>query len=130
MDSKERVELIRRGNEHFNKGEVEKAIALFVKTGYKDGLVRVADFFYYDRRMPLIAYKYYRMAGKQEKIDEIFGRMIMALSKWVKEDSGSQSEVTPDSGVHVELPPLKVSPKLKIFAEEILRKQEEEKQNG
>jgi hypothetical protein len=116
MDSKERIELIRRGNEYFNNGEISKAAALFIKTAYRDGLTRVADYLFYDKRQPLIALKYYRMVNRQDKVNEIFERMVFALGKLLgKED---------ESRTRVQLPPLKVSPKLKMFAEEILRKNE------
>jgi hypothetical protein len=112
MDGKERVEMIRRGNEYFNAGEVRKAEALFIKTGYRDGLTRVADHYFYDQKKPLIALKYYRLVNRQDKVNEIFDRMVFALSKLLGRETGPK----------VKLPPLKVSPKLKIAAEEILRK--------
>lgn len=118
---RERVALIRKGNEFFNKGEIEKALALFVKTDYKDGLTRVADHFFYDKKMPLIAVKYYKMANRKDKVNEIFERMIFALGKWIGEDKIKDAPPEPK----LKLPPLKVSPKLKILAEEILRNEEE-----
>jgi hypothetical protein len=111
MDSKERVELIRRGNEYFNTGDISNATALFLKTQYRDGLTRVADYYFFDKKQPLVALKYYKLVNRQDKVNEIFERMIFALGKFLGK------ETTPK----VELPPLKVSPKLKILAEEILR---------
>lgn len=117
MDKKERAELIRKGNEFFNKGDITKAMEIFVKTGYRDGLTRIGDHYYYDLRQPLVAIKFYKMADVKPKVDEIYTRMIMALGKWLgKDDPGK-------AGMKVTLPPLKVSPKLKILAEEILRNQ-------
>jgi len=111
MNEKQRVELIRRGNELFNAGEVAKAAAIFVKAAYRDGLTRVADYYFYDRKLPLVALKYYRMVNRQDKVQEIFERMVFALGKLLGRQTGQR----------VELPPPKVSPKLKILAEEILR---------
>jgi hypothetical protein len=111
MDNKERVEIIRRGNEYFNSGDIPKAAALFIKTGYRDGLTRVADHYFFDQKQPLVALKYYKLVNRQDKVNEIFERMIFALGKLL----GKQT--TPK----VELPPLKVPPKLKILAEEIIR---------
>jgi len=116
MDNKERVELIRRGNELFNNGEISKAAALFVQTGYRDGLTRVADYLFYDKRQPLVALKYYRMVNRQDKVSEIFERIVFALGRLLGQETPPQQKV--------ELPPLKVSPKLKILAEEILRRNE------
>ncbi|MDY6967487.1 MAG: hypothetical protein SVR08_02355 [Spirochaetota bacterium] len=116
MDKKERIALIRKGNEFFNNGNIQKAIEIFVKTNYKDGLTRIADFYYYDKKMPLIAFKFYKMANIRDKVDEIFERMILALGEWIGEDK------LKDDAIHQkkDYTPVKVSPKLKILAEEIL----------
>ncbi len=126
MDSKQRVELIRKANELFNAGEVEKAAVIFEKTGYKDGLIRIGDHYFFDKKQPLFALGYYRRAGRTDMVDEIFARMVFALGKLIKGDKeGKEGEEKP--AVRVELPPLKVSPKLKILAEEILSKQGKQK---
>jgi len=111
MDQKTRVELIRKGNECFNKGEIDIAEKIFVKTEYKDGITRIADYWFFDKKQPLIAVKYYRMVGRKDKVDEIYARMMYAFGRLI----GKIPEPK------VSLPPLKVSPKLKIIAEEILR---------
>jgi len=113
MDQKERVELIRDGNRLFNEGQIEKARDIFVKTSYRDGLTRIADYYFFDRKLPLLALRYYRMVNRQDRVREIYERMVYALNRLLGR--------TPQK---VELPPLKVSPKLKILAEEILRKNE------
>lgn len=116
MDSKDRVTLIRMGNELFNKGEISSAAKIFEKTGYRDGITRVADYYFYDKKMPLVALRYYRMVKRNDKVSEIFERMVFALGKLLGKDTAPK----------VELPPLKVSPKLKILAEEILRENKSE----
>jgi hypothetical protein len=123
MDKKERIELIRKGNMLFNQGEIEKASIIFRKTAYRDGLTRIGDYYFYEKRMPLIALKYYKMVNKTEKVNEIFERMVFALGKWIGEDKVKDSA----SSKRVELPPLKVSPKLKILADEILQRGKEKK---
>ncbi|MCP4130710.1 MAG: hypothetical protein GY754_06985 [bacterium] len=115
MDSKERVQLIRLGNELFNEGDIDKAAAIFVKTEYRDGLTRIADYYFYDKKLPLLALKYYKMVKRNDKVSEIYERMFFALGKLMGKTQ------------KVEIPPIKVSPKLKILAEEILRDQEEAK---
>ena len=112
MDDKQRVGIIRRGNELFNSGEVEKAAVLFEKTMYIDGLIRVGDYYFFDRKLPLNALRYYRISGRKDMVDQINDRMLFALSQWIK------------AGIPLKLPPLKVSPKLKMAAEEILKKYE------
>jgi hypothetical protein len=124
MDEKERVALIRKGNELYNEGKIEEAIRIFTATGYRDGLTRVGDMFYFDKKMPLIAYKYYKLAKREDRINDIFMRMIFALQRLVS--AGDNEAPKP----RVELPPLKVSPKLKIAAEEILREHEARRKAG
>jgi hypothetical protein len=115
MDNKQRVELIRAGNELFNNGNIEKATEIFIKTGYRDGLTRVADYHFYDMKQPLTALKFYQMVKSENMVNQIYDRMFFALGKLL----GNEQEQK------VELPPLKVSPKLKILAEEILRRENE-----
>ncbi|TGM29487.1 hypothetical protein EHQ82_01505 [Leptospira selangorensis] len=86
MDSKERAQLIREGNTAFNAGDIRKARELFLKTDYKDGLIRLGDHFMYDRKLPMLAFGYYKKAGRQDKVDEIYQRMIYALSVWLGRD--------------------------------------------
>ncbi len=119
-DKKERVALIRKGNELFNNGEIDKAIKIFLQTDYKDGLARVADFYYFDKKQPLMAFKFYKMANMHNKVNEIFERMIYALSKWIGDDKLKENAGQPEE----ESIQVKVSPKLKILAEEILRDNE------
>ncbi|MCG6139189.1 hypothetical protein [Leptospira mtsangambouensis] len=86
MDSKERAALIREANTAFNAGDIRKARELFLKTDYKDGLIRLGDHFMYDRKLPMLAFGYYKKAGRQDKVDEIFQRMVYALSVWLGRD--------------------------------------------
>ncbi|TGK29084.1 hypothetical protein EHQ12_04960 [Leptospira gomenensis] len=86
MDSRERAETIREGNRAMNEGDIRKARDLFIKADYKDGLIRLGDYFMYEKKMPLLAYGYYKKAGYQRRIDEIFQRMIWALSQWIGAD--------------------------------------------
>ncbi|TGM61864.1 hypothetical protein [Leptospira adleri] len=86
MDSRERAETIREGNRAFNDGDIRKARDLFIKADYKDGLIRLGDHFMYEKKMPLLAYGYYKKAGYQKRIDEIFQRMMWALSQWIGAD--------------------------------------------
>ena len=113
MDDTERVRLIRLGNELFNNKDIEGALKIFVKTQYRDGITRIADYYFYDKKMPLVALRYYRMVKRQDKVNEIFERMVFALGRLLGKNTG----------LKVELPPLKVSPKLKILAEEILERE-------
>ncbi len=116
MDKKERAALIRKGNEHFNKGEINAAMKIFIRTDYKDGLIRLGDYYYYDKKQPLLAFKFYKKANMHEKVNEIFTRMIYALSKWIGEDKLKEDLTAKQDST------FQISPKLKKAAEEIIKK--------
>lgn len=126
MDNEERVSLIRKGNELFNKGDITGAAAIFVKTGYRDGITRVADYYFFDKKLPLNALKFYKMVNRKDRVDEIFARMMFALGKLLKSDSVEATETvavqTDEEEVEV-----KVHPKLRLLAEEIIRDSEKRK---
>lgn len=86
MDSQQRAEMIRKGNTAFNEKNFTLARDLFTKAGYKDGLIRLGDYYMYEKRLPLLAYGYYKRAGAQNKIDDLHRRMIGAFSQWIGED--------------------------------------------
>ena len=86
MDSSVRAEMIRAGNRAFNEGDYPKARELFTRAQYKDGLLRIGDYYMYDRLLPLLAYGYYKKAGDQKKIDDLHRRMIGALGQWLGKD--------------------------------------------
>ena len=86
MDSSVRAELIRQGNAAFNDGDYHKARECFSKAKYSAGLIRIGDYYMYERRLPLLAYGYYRRAGAQAKIEDLQRRMIGAFAEWVGRD--------------------------------------------
>ncbi|MDH5657648.1 MAG: hypothetical protein OEZ34_17165 [Spirochaetia bacterium] len=127
IDSSLRAELIRKGNEAFNAGDYPLAKKLFIQASYKDGLVRLGDYYMYEKRLPLLAYGYYKKAGAGAKIQDIQRRMIGALSEWIGKD-----KIKPESlssfPRRAPLPeadqdgmiPVSVSPQLKEAALKIL----------
>ena len=58
------------------------------------------------------------MVNRKDRVNEIFERMVYALGRLMGEKPEEPK---------VELPPLKVSPKLKILADEILRREDQNK---
>ena len=86
MDSKERAMLIREANTAFNDGDFPKARKLYLQTEYKDGLIRMGDYYMYERKLPVLAFGYYKKAGHTQKVEEIFQRMIWALGQWIGMD--------------------------------------------
>ncbi len=127
MDKSEKVQLIRRGNELFNEGNVYQAMKIFVKSQYRDGILRAADIIYYEKKQPLIALKFYKMIKRQDRVDEILGRMVFAFSRFIKNDESDhlpgENKVL-ENGAEEEVD-VNVHPKLRILAEEIIRKNEE-----
>lgn len=122
MEQSERVALIRKGNELFNEKKYDEAIKLFLKAEYKDGIMRVADYYYYDMKQPLSALKFYKLINRKDRIDEINARIVYAFGRMLSEQSEekkrAESGAETDANGEVEV---KIHPKLKIFAEEILR---------
>lgn len=86
MDSKARIELIRKGNEAFNAKDFTRAKELFTQAEYSDGLIRLGDHFMYERRLPLLAYGYYLKAGARNKIEDLHRRMVAAIGEWIGTD--------------------------------------------
>lgn len=136
MDSKIRAELIRQGNQAFNEGDMRKARDLFTKAAYKGGLVRMGDYYMFEKRLPLLAYGYYKKAGAKEKIQDLHRRMILAIGEWVGRDKLKQESLEslgvvasarkePSGGLQVDadgLVPVPVSPLLRNAAQKILSK--------
>jgi hypothetical protein len=128
VETKERIALIRKGNEFFNKGEIDNAIKIFIKTDYRDGLVRVGDYYYYEKRQPIMAFKFYKKAGVNEKVNEIFERMMFALGRLIRGENGKDKDASTDALKDTSNKTLKetivvsVAPSLKKAAEEILKR--------
>ncbi|MDH4127958.1 MAG: hypothetical protein OEV44_04340 [Spirochaetota bacterium] len=103
MTDKYRLQLIREGNKFFNEKNVETAKQYFMKANYKDGMLRVADYFFYEKKLPLNALPLYMKCGSKERVDEIYKRMAFALGKLLqgntKEDINNEttanSEIEP-----------------------------------
>ncbi len=86
MDSSTRAELVRAGNRAFNEGDYAKARELFTNADYKDGLIRIGDYYMYDRRLPLLAFGYYKRAGAKDKVADLHRRMIGAIGQLIGQD--------------------------------------------
>lgn len=117
MGSKDKYELIREGNAAFNDGDMRLARECFFAANYKDGLIRMGDYYMYDRKLPMLAFSYYKKAGHEQKIQEIYARMVMALGAWIGHDKIKMPESTlPDPEE------FRVHPILRAKALEILEK--------
>jgi hypothetical protein len=83
LKPKERLLLIRKGNEIFNNGEIEKAAKIFATTAYRDGLIRVGDYYYFEKRDILKALQYYVEAKYERRIGEVTERIAGVIKKWL-----------------------------------------------
>jgi|YNPMSStandDraft_2_1061718.scaffolds.fasta_scaffold03655_3 hypothetical protein len=80
------LEFIQKGKEAFKKKDYRLAKEYFLKANYKEGLIQLGDYYMYEKRLPLLAYGYYKKAGATEKVEDLHRRMILALGKWIGED--------------------------------------------
>ena len=131
MNSSEKIELIRKGNQAFNNKDFAKAREYFIRTGYKDGLIRLGDYYMYERKLPLLAYGYYKSAQAKAKLADLHKRMVSAIAHWIGHDKlrpeFRDAFVSPRSHsqktYHVDndgMVPIRVNPDLKRKAQYIL----------
>ena len=81
LTSSQRTALIRKGNEFFNRGNLEQAKKIFLTTGYSDGIIRIADKCL--SKDPLEALRLYKIAPSKEKADQLLEKMAKVISKWI-----------------------------------------------
>ena len=89
-DSTTRAQLIRRGNEFFNSGKYNAAEKIFVTTDYKDGLVRLGDY-YFEKGDMYRAARFYFLAENQSKIDTFCEKAANVISRWLSEPESDES---------------------------------------
>lgn len=94
MDEEERISLIRRGNELFNKKDYKNALKIFLATNYKDGIIRVADYLYFDKGDKISAIKLYKKAGHQKVIDDFAEKASDIIRMLLEEDKKLAHELT------------------------------------
>ena len=92
LTPRERIVLIRKGNDFFNRGDVEKAAKIFITTAYKDGLIRIGDYYYFEKKDPFKALHFYLEAKYERRIRELTERMAAVLKKWLREDKEKQKK--------------------------------------
>jgi len=84
ISREQRVALIRRGNELFNKGDFELAQRIFATTKYSDGLIRIGDHFA-EGGKPLEALRAYWIAPCPEKAAVLIERIAKVMKQWLLE---------------------------------------------
>lgn len=131
LTEEQRIALIKKGKEAYKQKDLKLAKECFILADYKEGLILLGDYYMYEKRLPLLAYGYYKKAGAKEKIEDLHQRMILALSKWIGED-----KIKPESLKKIkqnrkeEFIEVKVDPKLLEKAKEIIEKYESSKENN
>jgi hypothetical protein len=91
----ERTELIRKGNEEFNKLKerwdyvtLKNVTEFFTEANYQDGLFRLGDYLTYEKHMPLLGLSYYRKIGNSRarvRMNELHQRMVMSVRALIKQ---------------------------------------------
>jgi hypothetical protein len=85
VDSDKKAHLNRKGNELFNQGDIEAARRIFQTTGYSDGLIRVGDRYFADRR-PVDALKMYWLAKDEKRKERLVSLAALVIQNLVKEE--------------------------------------------
>ena len=84
LSDHQRVVLMRRGNEFFNKGDIEQAKRIFLTIGYTDGLIRIGDF-YYSQNRPFEAFKMFKIAPAPDRVNNMIEKMTYIIQSWIKD---------------------------------------------
>ncbi|NIZ46780.1 hypothetical protein PVA44_04155 [Entomospira nematocerorum] len=85
LPTKERIMLIRKGNELWQNGDITSAERIFVTVGYQDGLIRLGDW-YYQKKSYIEALNFYKRAQDSERTEKLAIRMAQVLSDWINEE--------------------------------------------
>jgi hypothetical protein len=80
-----RIALIRKGNELFNNGRIDLAKKIFLTTLYVDGLVRLGDR-YFEEKKPLEAFRMYWIARHTSKKETFVQKMTSIIQQWLHEE--------------------------------------------
>ena len=89
----ERVALIRRGNELFNQGDIKNALKIYLATNYIDGIIRVGDYYYFDKNDKVTGVKLYKKAGHQKVIDDFAEKAAATIKLWLEEDKKAEAVI-------------------------------------
>lgn len=85
FEADKKARLNRKGNELFNRGDIETARRIFQTTGYSDGLIRIGERYQADRR-PVDALKMYWLAHDERRIEALIGTMALVIQNYLREE--------------------------------------------
>lgn len=86
---KDRVALVRKGNELFNQQRYDAARRVFLTVKYSDGLIRLGDH-YMKEGQSLEAFRMFWIAGERGRVEQMAEQMAMVVRKWLHDDEGSE----------------------------------------
>jgi hypothetical protein len=92
LEDQERIALIRRGNELFNNGDYKNSLKIYLATNYKDGIIRVADYLYFDKKDKISGVKLYKKAGHQKVVDDFAEKAAEIIKLLLAEDKQKPKE--------------------------------------
>ncbi len=85
VEADRKVKLNRKGNELFNRGDIETARRIFQTTGYSDGLIRVGEKYMSEKR-PVDALKMYWLAKDERRRDNLVSLAALVVQNLLKEE--------------------------------------------
>ncbi|HUV08355.1 MAG TPA: hypothetical protein VMX75_11540 [Spirochaetia bacterium] len=84
LTKEQKTALIRKGNDLFNRGNIDLAKRIFMTTGYSDGLMRLGDY-YYKKNQVLEAFRMYHLAPSKRSIEHMVEKMASVVRTWLNE---------------------------------------------
>ena len=91
VDSTTRVQLIRKGNEFFQNNDIENAKKIFITVDYKDGLVRLGDYYLKNNELYKSAEMYF-MSENKSKINAFSKKCAIIIEKYLNEDKNISND--------------------------------------
>jgi len=89
IDPAIRIQLIRKGNQLFTEGNINLAEKIFITTDYKDGLVRLGDYYFKNNDVYKSAQMYFMSENKQ-KINTFCKKMALVIEKYLNDDKNNK----------------------------------------
>jgi len=82
----QKAALIRKGNELYNRKQYDQAKKIFLTVGYTDGISRIGDLCYKNKKI-LEAFRMYAMAPAPDKKAQMIEKMARVVQIWLHEKS-------------------------------------------
>jgi hypothetical protein len=96
MMPEERTSLIRQANQLFNEGNFREAAKIYIQTKYKDGLIRMGDFYYFEKNDLVSALKFYNYANYKKAMHTIIEKIVPVIRQWLNQDGPETPKPIPN----------------------------------